>query len=145
MAIYPDMSRPPLDPRDRLESGTRAELFRLAQKYDVKEITHYAGPGMMPKMVMLRFLRARGIRGEEIPYRSVYADRGAQAPSQPADVTVDPTEDLMRQMQAPEPKPMKMHELRSECKRRGIKTSRKDTADILRAKLNGQDTTPSGE
>ena len=133
------------DPRSPIDHASRSQLFRFAQENDVTEITEFPGPGLMPKQLMLRILKQRGLTNIKVQVTPLGSDvrrEAENAPSTPQN-SVDATDDLLRQIQEQRVDfdTMKMPALRSECKKRGIKTKRTDTVADLKARLNGQDPT----
>jgi hypothetical protein len=156
------------DPRDALERATRRELELFAQARGVTEVDPRMGA-----ILMRQILRAKGVTDilsmfPHLGRRTVGQAGGVNATNPLRNrggkvVTVDATEDLMRQWReqlareglspAPAPQPMpaaptpaekprqaknKIAALREECKRRGIKMSRTDKLADLRAKLDGE-------
>jgi hypothetical protein len=131
------------DPRDNLERATRWELYDFAKQVGCSEVKE-----PMPALLAAQILRAKGhtnIRTSVPPLGSMPVlgkDYG------PADKTVDAVSDLARQYEQEQAAPaivetvdvdsMNINQLRTEAKRRGIKLSRKDTMDVLKAKLNGE-------
>ena len=133
------------DPRDLLDMATRVELYRFAERNGVNEIVNFPGPGLMPKMLMLRVLRGKGLTRIDIPPRPLGGMRPETSQSAQNVPATDATEDLMRQFeqqmaqQAPEKPTNGIAALRAECKQRGIKIARTDKKADLEAKLNGED------
>lgn len=142
------------DPRDLLDMATRAELYRFAEHSGVDEIVNFPGPGLMPKMLMLRILRSRGLTRINIPPRPLGGARPETQAQEAKNVpTTDATTDLLRQLQsnanvAPPEEPdtteakpslAGIAAMRAECKRRGIKIARTDKMADLKAKLDGED------
>lgn len=138
--------QPMEDPRDSLEKATRWELYDYAKKVGCSEVRE-----PMPHLLAAQILRARGFTKvpTEVPALGSVAVLGAMPQGAP-DQTVDAVSDLKRQYEqqqanpdpAPEPAPFnvegaKFNEIRAELKRRGVKLSRKDTLEVLKAKLNG--------
>lgn len=135
------------DPRDQLEKARRKELERFAEANEVKDIV----PGM-PAALMRNILRARGLTRIDIPQRVLGQNQVGSAPppvvAESDGQTLSADDDLMRQWQTTE-KPKsgstEMRELRSECKKRGIKMKRTDKLVDLRAKIHGENIIASGQ
>lgn len=129
------------DPRDSLERATRWELYDFAKRMGCHEVKE-----PMPALLAAQILRTKGLTNIQTttpPLGSV-AVLG-QAPHGEPDKTVDMLSDLKRQyeQQQAEPPPFdatkaSFNEIRAELKRRGVKLSRKDSLEVLKAKLNGQ-------
>lgn len=147
------------DHRGPLDKATRSELFNLAKQHNVTEILSFPGPGLMPKMLMLRYLRGRGISHIDIPSRPLGgnpADNKRFEAAKP-DNSFDVGDDLARQFglagnagaipatsnnggdkespASPFSK-MPMHEIRTLCKKHGIAVSRSDKKGDLLSKLS---------
>ena len=140
------------DPRDPWARARRIEIFRYAQEKGVTEVVE-----QMPKDVMVKRLKAKGIPPPPVPPRSIGAHinprsgdtsptshryTGQTQPKAETVVEVDADEVLERdwQQQSSAPKtdrPMTITEARQECKRRGIKMKRTDNLVTLKAKLDG--------
>lgn len=160
------------DPRDALEACRKTDLLRYARENGVKEVTEQM-PAILIRRVLRRkgltrpnyrrhILGFPEPRGDE-PAEPLVPDVGATG------VQSDAEDDLMRQYMAQQPandpseereaeaapvQPKKeanpgfkeLTRLRMACKARGIKMTRKDNAESLRAKLgigaivDGQDT-----
>lgn len=129
------------DPRDNLEKAGKYELWQFAVANGLNDVTYDT-----PSILVRKKLRALGLVNINIPDRplgspipTVYgADpQKAVAPvKQSTEVNEISAEDLL-EMEA-QVKPvaqMSMTELRSECKRRGIKMVRTDNLRTLREKL----------
>lgn len=120
------------DPRDTLSKASRYELCQVAQAHGIKEISYSAELGLED---MVKILRNNGVTDIKIPDRPLglykpvilgldgppLATVEEPAPEQPATPVAQ----------------MSMGELRSECKRRGIKMARTDNLHSLREKLGG--------
>ncbi len=125
------------DPRTDLEKATRWELYDFAKSVGCTEVKE-----PMPAMLAVQILRGNGFTRIQIPDRPLGAVSvlgGNFEP--PATQTVDALEELARQFaqqQANPDREMSFTELRSELKRRGVKFSRSDKMEVLKAKLNGQ-------
>lgn len=131
------------DPRDRLDKATRYELWQFAQANGVTEIKRE-----MPAMLMRPILRRRGLTNINITPRQLGMTNGASIANN-ATVAADQTDamaDLAKQWQQEQAKKetannfdgMHINDLKTLAKSRGIKLSRKDTKEDLKAKLNGQ-------
>lgn len=142
------------DPRDPWARARRIEIFRYAQEKGVTEVIE-----AMPKDVMVKRLKARGIPPPAVPPRPIGANinprSGDTSPNshhytaQPQKAAepvseVDASEVLERDWQQQQANPpladvaaMNITQARQECKRRGIKLKRTDNLVTLRAKLNG--------
>lgn len=138
------------DPRDPLSKATRGELRRFA-----KSIGHYnfVYSGMnwtaesAPATITRAFLRSIGQTRIKIPNRPLGSQVQNGLPATPAmasqnGVEADALADLARQYQqqrqppAPlAPTAMGINELRAECKRLGIKLSRRDNMNSMREKI----------
>lgn len=130
------------DPRGNLEKASRYELAQLAKRLGFSDITYDT-----PQPLQVKMLRSRGVTDIDIPERIlgdirpiVYntdAVQPVQAKKTEAkSMTAD--ELLEQEYQKPKtPAEMSMTELRSECKRRGIKMARTDNLKTLREKLGG--------
>ena len=126
------------DPRDTLERASRDELFFFAQERGVTEIEQN-----MPAILMRKILRQKGLNSINIPNRPlganpgvVIADPQEKVPEMDADAALE--EQWRQSKEAPKDvSKMGMQELRSECKRRGIKMARTDNLKTLREKLVG--------
>jgi hypothetical protein len=137
------------DPRSNLEKASRYELAQLAKKMGFTDITYDT-----PQPIQVKMLRARGVTNIEIPDRIlgdsrplVYntdqvapaAPKETEAKSMTADELLEAQyRNELSAKEIKEPDEMSMTELRSECKRRGIKMARTDNLKTLREKL-GQD------
>ena len=131
------------DPRDRLDKAYRHELARFAAAQGVAEIV----PNM-PAILMRDILRRRGLTNINIPPRPLGQPQGNNSvvPGVQSNVPMtDAAADLAKQWEAqqkqevvgPE-KPKRKHEfndIRAECKKLGIKFSRRDNLKTLKAKL----------
>lgn len=130
------------DPRSNLEKASRYELAQLAKKLGFDDITYDT-----PQPLQVKKLRERGVTDINIPERIlgdsrplVYnTDKVEKAPAKPTEARSMTAEELLEQeFNADRPKTpaqMGMTELRSECKRRGIKMARTDNLRTLREKL----------
>lgn len=135
-----------MDPRDKLQHATRAQLYKFAEAHNVEEIINFQGQGNMPKVMMLAILRSKGLTDINVRPRPLGSDVPNVAQNAPADNEVDAVAALAAQINArPSVTNMKMPQLRSECKKRGIKTKRTDSAERLRELLNGEDTSQLSE
>lgn len=129
------------DPRDTLERASRDELFFFAQSRGVSEIEQN-----MPAILMRKILRQKGLYAINIPNRPLGANPGVLAPDPQEQIPQmnadEALEEQWRQSktEAKDVSKMGMGELRSECKRRGIKMARTDNLASLRAKLSGETT-----
>lgn len=133
------------DPRGNLEKASRYELAQLAKKLGFTDITYDT-----PQPLQVKLLRQRGITDIDIPERVlgdirplVYnTDQVQPVKAQKTEAKSMTADELLeqeyRQQQPKTPAEMSMTELRSECKRRGIKMARTDNLKTLREKL-GQD------
>lgn len=142
------------DPRDPLSKARRSELVKYARANGVKEIV----PDM-PALLMRDILRRRGLTRPPIPNRPLGAQvqnglPAVAAGTQQSGVEADALADLARQYQqqrqppAPlAPTSMGINELRAECKRLGIKLSRRDNMNSMREKIgaHGKDTVELGQ
>lgn len=147
------------DPRSNLQKATRYEVFKFAKARGVAEITSES----MPKNLMIRILRSKGITNIAIPPRvlgGIHFPGGSGAgPVSAAPVTdetgveVDAEADLARQWAAqqaapPSPPPvddpakpaakMTIIELGNEMKRLGIKRERRDNMITMRQKIEAK-------
>lgn len=132
------------DPRGSLEKASRYELAQLAKKLGFTDITYDT-----PQPLQVKMLRARGVMEIDIPERIlgdirplVYnTDPVQPAPEQKTEAKSMTAEELLEQefrQRAPKTvSQMTMTEMRSECKRRGIKMARTDNMNTLREKLGG--------
>lgn len=129
------------DPRDALSKARRDELRRYGKSNGIEF------PVDMPAILMRDMLRNRGLTRINIPPRPLGAQNEG-APSagieQPKNgIEADALADLARQWQQGQPvqtaaEPVRstgINELRAECKRLGIKLSRRDNMDSMRAKI----------
>lgn len=132
------------DPRDNLEKANRDELEKFAKEKGVEEIKEG-----MPAILMRRILRSRGLVSVTVPNRPLGFYEGGksyggeaitdtQINSVNADDALEQGWKKEQEKPVSTPKEMGIRELRSECKRRGIKMARTDNMDTLRAKLNGE-------
>lgn len=112
------------DPRDSLDKARRVELVPFAKTHglNVDENT--------PAILIRHMLRQKGVHRIAIPERVL----GGQAPGNDRANDIDAVADLARQYQ----NSSDINSLRAECKRLGIKLSRRDTMDSMRAKINGE-------
>lgn len=135
------------DPRDKLQRATRDEVYDFAVASGVTTVT-IGGKVIplseqIPKPNLINELRARGLTNIRIPNRPLGAPPGVviddDAPAGKKEVVeVNADDDLARQVLQqlePDVSSMSMAELRSECKRRGIKMDRTDNMQTLRDKL----------
>ena len=137
------------DQRSPIQRLTRKELEYLARKEGRDDII----PGMPVELMRQKFLLQppasvpRPMRAHlgaykalrNPPYEEWLRVAFMKAPDPEPEVEVrevNAMEDLERQWKAQQPQTM--GELRSECKKRGIKIKRTDKMDDLRAKLDGQ-------
>lgn len=135
------------DPRDRLDKASRVELIKFAQQNSVAEIDPE-----MPAILMRELLRSKGLTNINIAPRLLGQPRGrAVVAGEQANVPVmNSTADLARQWQEQQKqKPKRVHEfndLRAECKRLGIKISRRDNMTVLKTKMaeHGKDAAKLG-
>ena len=136
------------DQRGSLEKASRYELAQLAKKLGFTDITYDT-----PQPLQVKMLRSRGVMEIDIPERILgdtrpigyNTDPGKTAPAKQTEAKSMTAEELLEQeylQSAPQvDKPasqMTMTELRSACKRRGIKMARTDNLNTLREKLSGQ-------
>jgi hypothetical protein len=119
------------DPRDTLSKASRYELCQVAAAHGIREV-NYSAELTLEEMV--KILRNKGINDIKIPDRPL----GLYKP-----VVLGLDGPPLATVEEPEPeKPatpvaqMSMGELRSECKRRGIKMARTDNIHSLREKLS---------
>lgn len=133
------------DPRGSLEKASRYELAQLAKKLGFTDITYDT-----PHPIQVKMLKARGVMEIDIPERIlgdirpvVYnTDPVQPAPAQKTEAKSMTADELLEQ-EFRQNKPdktasqMNMTEMRSECKRRGIKMARTDNLKTLREKLGG--------
>ena len=158
------------DPRGFLERATRKELELFAKARGVMEIECGMPAPLMREILRRRgvtdienhfpYLRGRQLGQANGVNQSKWA--GQASGHQPSGREVSAVDDLMRQwneqkkaaaavpetyygvVSPEEPGDqfagLKMHELRTECKKRNIAFTRSDKADTLRARLNGKDT-----
>lgn len=129
------------DPRDPLQKATRDELVDFAKLQGWIDINE-----QMPKPLIIRKLREKGISRIPIPDRPLGAFKGKDSygiiAEQPDAPTVNADDALIEQYEATKDEPvaktpdeMTMGELRKACKARGIKMVRTDNLETLRAKL----------
>jgi hypothetical protein len=138
------------DPRDPLSKARRSELVRYARANGVKEID----PDM-PALLMRDILRRRGLTRPPIPNRPLGAQVqnglpavGTQQNGVEADALADLARQYQQQRQPPlAPSTMGINELRAECKRLGIRLSRRDNMNSMREKIgaHGKDTVELGQ
>lgn len=136
------------DPRSPLDKAHRRELYEFAKKHGVAEITDET-----PAILARHILRQRGLTNIKVPPRILGAQNQPGTGmkyqnqiqdghgAQPSGIEADMIADLARQFatqtrpEAQEAKPaLTFNELRSECKRLGIKFGRKDNLATLREK-----------
>lgn len=133
------------DPRDNLEKANRDELERFAREKGVTEIKYE-----MPAILMRKILRSKGLVKIDVPPRPLGFYEGgrnyggeAVSDSQLTSNAQIHADDALEQGWKQEQEKVKttdemgIRELRSECKRRGIKMSRRDNMQALRDKLSG--------
>lgn len=130
------------DPRGNLEKASRYELAQLAKRLGFSDITYDT-----PQPLQVKMLRSRGVTDIDIPERIlgdirpiVYNTDAVQpVQAQKTEAKSMTADELLEQeYQKPKtPAEMSMTELRSECKRRGIKMARTDNLKTLREKLGG--------
>lgn len=129
------------DPRDRLDRAHRIELIRFAQQNGVTEVDPE-----MPAILMRQILRRRGLTNIDIPPRLLgQTQRGGAvvANTQERTVATDAAADLAKQWENQKKAkvetkaPETINELRAAVKAKGIRLSRRDTMETLKAKLNG--------
>ncbi len=130
------------DPRSSLEKASRYELAQLAKKLGYADITYDT-----PQPLQVKMLQARGVTNIDIPERVlgdirplVYNTDAVQpAPAVKTENSSITAEQLLEQeflQQKPKAvSELSMTELRSECKRRGIRMARTDNLKTLREKL----------
>lgn len=125
------------DPRDNLEKAHRLELVKFANENGLREISEH-----MPAILIRKKLRAAGIVNIRLPERTLgqiapSVSFGGEAITDRSVNEINADDDLERQFNASKPdyKAMKMNELRSECKRLGIKMDLRDNLESLRNKL----------
>ena len=130
------------DPRDNLQKATRFELidFAKANGIDVPEDA--------PAIYTMKILRSRGLTNIRIPDRplGLYVGSGevmseAQISSDSEVISSNAEDDLIRQYQTQKKEEadvskLPMHRLRTVCKEKGVKFSRKDNMQTLREKLS---------
>lgn len=138
------------DPRDPLSKARRSELVKYARANGIKEID----PDM-PALLMRDILRRRGLTRPPIPNRPLGAQvqnglpaiaAGAQQGGVEADALADLARQYQQQRQPPPPlAPGKsgINELRAECKRLGIKLSRRDNMNSMREKIEAHGQIPA--
>lgn len=119
------------DPRDSLQKASRYELCQVAKSHGISEITYGCG---LKLDQMVEILRERGITSITIPERPL----GVYKPVvYDADTVSSPGAKIAPVEKAAPVPDMSIKELRSECKRRGIKMARTDNLVTLREKLSG--------
>lgn len=129
-----------IDPRDSLDKATRWELIDYAKANGLQVDDD------CPAIVTRQLLRAKGLTNIKIPDRPLglygsKAEAQIAAENKPADANAMNADELMAaQYQAEKTDFSKspMNALRAECKKRGIKMSRRDNLQSLREKLSGQ-------
>lgn len=131
------------DPRDRLQKADRWELVEYAKANGV--VLPYGEN--TPHLISEQILRGRGLTNPPIRDVPLGSAPVLGFDHQPASQTVDAASDFARQFaqQAADPpyQPVKtaklsINELRNECKKRGIKLSRRDRIEDMKAKLDGK-------
>lgn len=129
-----------LDQTDPWMKWRRNEIWPWAQAQGISEITEN-----MPHLLMVKILRSKGIRPPpHVTQRSVFDQSAVKLP-EPASVQVN-AEDLIEAEYRASLKKASIHqmgfnELRAECKRLGMKISRKHRLEDYRAFLSGQNPT----
>lgn len=120
------------DPRSGLERASRYELCQLAAANGITEITYECGLDLKS---IIEILRSKGVHSIKVPDRplGIYKPVLLGLEDQPR---TEPVKSEPVKMDKPV-KQMSMTELRSECKRRGIKMARTDNMNTLREKLRG--------
>lgn len=120
------------DPRDTLSKASRYELCQVAAAHGIREV-NYSAELTLEEMV--KILRNKGVTDIKIPDRPL----GLYKP-----VVLGLDGPPLATMEEPAPEQpetpvaqMGIRELRSECKRRGIKMARTDNLHSLREKLGG--------
>lgn len=119
------------DPRDNLHKASRFELCAIAKHHGISEIRYNKDGQTLDDMI--KILRDNGVRDIKIPerplgvYKPVILNADDVVPKQSTPVVSNTVEKPVSAMT--------IIELRSECKRRGIKMARTDNMDSLRAKL----------
>lgn len=124
------------DPRDKLDKATRFELAQFAKANNVTEIVP-----AMPAILMKQILRQKGLTNIQIPNRVLGLPRNAAPVESQQNVSAtDAVADLARQWKEQQQPPAKltMGEIRSALKKKGVKFSRTDKMEVLKAKLNGE-------
>lgn len=125
------------DPRSNLEKARRPELVRFARANGMADISE-----AMPANLIRRRLVAAGLTRIQVSAPPLGLAPGASqtiAPDAPVNV-VDADDDLERQFAreqaAAKPiKGMAINELRAECKRLGIRLSRRDNMATMKEKI----------
>ncbi len=116
------------DPRDNLGKATRYELCQAAKHHGITEFNY--GTDDITLEDMIAILRRHGIRDITIPNRIL----GDYRPTVINAESVK-SEKVVAAEPAKAASDMSMTELRSECKKRGIKMARTDNMTTLREKL----------
>lgn len=138
------------DPRDSLDRARLSELVRYARANGLTGIS-----SDMPAILIRRQLRDRGLTRINVPPRTLGHTEAAaivETPPAAGGSIVDAEADLARQFEQQQAVPtlpyaggsknlakMSINELRAECRRLGIKLSRRDNMITMRAKIDGQD------
>ena len=148
------------DPRDPWQRARRMEVVRYAHELGHSDIVE-----QMPKDLMVRILRSRGVPAPSVPPRpignvnprsgdtSLTSHHYSGPVSEPAQetVTVSAEEILARdwaahkEAQAAQPVEPSFIQLRQACKAKGIKYLRTDKAAQLKARLRGEDPAQLGQ
>lgn len=128
------------DPRSNLEKARRFELVAYAHANGLTDVHEN-----MPAMLIRRRLYERNLT--RIPVNAPPLGVPAGVPSAPSPDTpayeVDAVADLERQFkQQSKPAKSGINELRAECKRLGIKLSRRDNMHTMKAKIESHGKLP---
>jgi|SRR5581483_2814129 len=124
------------DPRDNLHKASRYELCTIAKYHGITDIGY--GKDGQTLDDIIKILRNNGIHDIKIPerplgvYNPVLLNAEDVVPNKEVFHSIPGTETTISLKQISD---MTIVELRSECKRRGIKMARTDNMESLRAKL----------
>lgn len=137
------------DPRDLWATARRIEVYRHAKEHNVPDISED-----MPKDLIVKRCKAAGLPPPSVPRRPIgsvdprigdtnpnshHAGEGSVAKSEEVE-TIDADDNLEREWKTQQQKPvndMNINELRGACKAKGIKLSRRDNMQAMKAKLSG--------